>query len=211
MKAMMHLIMFISALLLLQGCATRNVGQKTTWEVSGIVERFITTPDGDVDGFILEDGMQIRFPAHMSTTVTDRVSPGDSVAVKGYESTSSVMWAKQIVTPKNANEIMITSAAKGKLIAPKKEAKALHKNIDSITVRGEIDTLLQEPSGEVSGFVLTEGSIVRLPADIRSPAQPYDVGQYVEVIGYGIENKFGRSVEAATVQRQPTDFEIDYE
>lgn len=210
---------FIALTVTLVGCTSKEsrmhqepaMGQKTSWEVSGIVARFITTPTGEVDGFILEDGMQIRFPSHMSTAITDSLAVGDSVIAKGYESTTSVMWATQIVTPKNAEEISVAQKAKGKLVPPKREAQKMHKNIDSMTVSGEIDTLLHEPTGEVSGFVLTEGSVVRLPMDIRSPAKAYDVGQYVEVTGYGTENKFGKSVEASTVQRQTSEYEIDYE
>ena len=53
--------------------------------------------------------------------------------------------------------------------------------------------------------------MVRLPADIRTPARAYDIGQYVEVTGYGSDNKFGKSVEASSVQRQSSEYEIDYE
>lgn len=219
MKLLISLVIFMSLSALTTGCATtessyragHNTGQKATWEVSGVVSRFITTAEGKVDGFILEDGMQIRFPEHMSTAITNAVAIGDAVTVKGFESTTNAMWATRIVTPKNANEIVIVSRAKGKLLASRKEREKAYKDLESIAVAGEIDTLLHEPTGEVSGFLLTEGSIVRLPMDIRTPARAYDVGQYVEVTGFGSENKYGKSVEAATVQRQDTEYEIDYE
>lgn len=219
MKILISLVIFTSLVAFTTGCATTdssyrmgpNLGQKTTWETSGVVARFITTPDGAVDGFILEDGMQIRFPQEMSTAVTNSVAIGDEVIVKGYESTTNAMWASQIITPKNASEISVTSQVKGKNLASRKQRERAYKDLESISVAGEIDTLLHEPSGEVSGFLLTEGSIVRLPMDIRTPMHAYDVGQYVEVTGFGSENKFGKSVEAATVQRQPTEYEIDYE
>ena len=191
------------------GCAT--MGQNNETVVSGTVSRFLTTADGAVDGFLFQDGMQIRFPGHMSTIVTDSVAIGDEVTVKGEDSTTNSIWAKQIITPKNANEIEVAQEAKGKLLAPKREREAAHKDVNNILVKGEIDTLLVEPSGEVSGFILTEGSIVRLPLDIRKPTRAYDIGQYVEVTGYGSENKFGKSVEAATVQRQSDVYQIDYE
>ncbi len=219
MKILISLAILMSLTAVTTGCTTtgsnyrtaHNTGQKATWEVSGVVSRFITTAEGQVDGFILEDGMQIRFPAHMSTAVTNGVAVGDTVTVKGFESTTNAMQATQIITPKNANEIVIVDRAKGKLLASKKEREKAYKDLESIAVAGEIDTLLHEPSGEVSGFLLTEGSVVRLPVDIRTPARAYDVGQYVEVTGFGSENKYGKSVEAATVQRQPTEYEIDYE
>lgn len=219
MKILISLAIFMSLSAFTASCTTtaskyraeHNTGQKATWEVSGVVSRFITTAEGKVDGFILEDGMQIRFPEHMSTAITDGVAVGDTVTVKGFESTINAMWATEIVTPKNANEIAVVDRAKGKLVASKKAREKEYKDLQSISVAGEIDTLLHEPTGEVSGFLLTEGSVVRLPEDIRTPARAYDVGQYVEVTGFGSENKYGKSVEAATVQRQPSEYEIDYE
>ncbi len=207
MNLLINLVVFAIWGIMTSGCT--SMGQKTAWQASGIVDRFITTADGAVDGFILEDGMQIRFPGHMSTLITDSVAVGDDVTVKGEETSSNSMWAKQIITSKNAGEILITSEAKGKMLAPKRERREAFKDLNNMTVHGEIDTLLIEPSGEISGFLLTEGSVVRLPMDIRRPTQAYDVGQYVEVTGYGSENKFGKSVEATTVQRQPSDYQID--
>lgn len=209
MKLLINLAILTVWGILAAGCT--STGQKSVWQASGVVSRFITTPDGAVDGFIFNDGMQIRFPGHMSTAVTDTVAVGDEVTVKGKETSSNSMWAEQIITPKNANAIIITPEAKGKLLAPKRERQAAFKDLNNLTVQGEIETLLLEPNGEISGFLLTEGSVVRLPSDIRTPARAYDVGQYVEVTGYGSVNKFGKSVEAATVQRQPSEYEIDYE
>lgn len=211
MKLLISLVIFTALATLMLSCVTTSTGQNTTYEVSGEVDRFITTAEGEVDGFILTDGMQVRFPGHMSKAVTDGVAVGDTVTVKGEESTTNSMWAEHIITPKNAKEITIAARAKGKLLAPRKEREKAYRNLTSLTVSGEIETLLREPSGEVSGFVLTEGSVVRLPVDIRTPAQAYDIGQYVEVMGYGSENKFGKSVEASSVQRQPSEYEIDYE
>ena len=209
MRLLTNLAVLLIWGILTVSCAT--TGQKNSYEASGTVSRFLTTSDGAVDGFIFQDGMQIRFPSHMSTIVTDSVAIGDEVTVKGEEPTTNSMWAHQIITLKNANEIEVTREAKGKMLAPKRERQTAFKDVGNMVVRGEIDTLLVEPSGEVSGFLLTEGSVVRLPMDIRRPTQAYDIGQYVEVTGYGSENKFGKSVEATTVQRQSDVYEIDYE
>jgi hypothetical protein len=223
MKFLKRLVIFVGSLGLFVSCATHQYDYSdnnyagsmakinTSWQVTGIVERFITTPEGEVDGLILENGMQVRFPSHMSTAITDAITVGDSITVKGYESPTDAMWAQKIITLKNANEINIAERAKGKLLASRSEALRKRKPIDNLSVSGEIDTLLHEPSGEVSGFLLNDGSVVRLPLDIRAPSQSYDIGQYVEVTGYGTDNNFGRSIEAATVQRQSTIYEIDYE
>lgn len=209
MKILINFVIFILWGILTFGCA--STGQKNGIEASGTVSRFLTTADGAVDGFIFQDGMQIRFPGHMSTLVTDHVALGDEVTVKGEDSTTNSIWAKKIITPKNAQSIEIASEARGKMVAPKRERQAAFKEVSNMTVQGEIETLLVEPSGGISGFLLTEGSVVRLPVDIRRPTQAYDIGQYVEVTGYGSENEFGKAVEAATVHRQSEVYEIDSE
>lgn len=220
MKSLVKLMIFIALMIFTTACATtgssrttgHHLGQNAPAETTGVVMRFLTTPVGEVDGFILEDETQVRFPVEMSTSVTNSLAIGDAVTVKGYETTENSMWAEKIITPKNANELVMQDEAKGKAAAPKKKREQAFRSLQSMTVSGEIDTLLHEPtSGEVSGFLLTEGSIVRLPPDIRTPMHAYDVGQYVEVMGYGSQNKFGKTVEASTVQRQQSDYEIDYE
>ena len=49
----------------------------------GTVARFLTNPDGDVDGFMTADGKLVRFPPHMSSQLTSAVRQGDSVQVSG--------------------------------------------------------------------------------------------------------------------------------
>lgn len=144
-------ILFIWGVLTM-GCAT--TGQKTSYEASGIISRFLTTSDGSVDGFIFQDGMQIRFPSHMSTIVTDNIAVGDEVTVKGEESTTNSMWAHQMITSKNANEIEVTREAKGKMLASKRERETAFKEVSNM--------------------------VVRLPVDIIRPTRAYDIGQYVE-------------------------------
>lgn len=217
MKKWTYLALISVLITFVVGCTTapssyqsrHNLGQKSTLDTTGVVARFITTPEGQTDGFILEDGMQVRFPPHMSTAITNAVAIGDTVTIKGYESTTNAIWAEKIITPKNAHEIAMTDEAKGKMVEPRKKRESARRDLTSLHVTGEIDTLLHEPTGEVSGFLLNEGTIVRLPPDIRTPARAYDVGQYVEVTGFGSESKYGKAVEASTVQRDQT--EIDYE
>lgn len=103
MNILMSLVVFISLSTFTTSCTTtksnyrtqRNTGHKTTWEISGVVSRFITTPEGQVDGFILDDGIE-----HMSTAITNGVAVGDTVIVKGFESTTNAMLATQILLQK---------------------------------------------------------------------------------------------------------------
>lgn len=205
-------VLILAASLAAVGCASSEnspqsryfPGQKLPQDQSietGKVSRFITNPQGEVDGFLLEDGVQVHFPPQLSTAVTKNIAVGDMVNIKGDQHNNAI-WAKIITMNKNANVIDVRDSATGKWSEHKSHGQDPHMNADSLSVSGEIDTLLKNPQGDVDGFILTEGSVVHLPPDVRKPDRSYDVGQYVEVTGRGTENVYGRSIEASSVQRQ---------
>jgi hypothetical protein len=49
--------------------------------LQGIVQKFTTGPEGDVHGFVLNDGTEVRFPPHMEKRVTAVVAKEDRVRV----------------------------------------------------------------------------------------------------------------------------------
>lgn len=65
---------------------------------------------------------------------------------------------------------------------------------------GIVRILLYGPRGEVNGAVLEDRSIVRVPPhaayQLRSLLQ---VGQPISVVGYGVENEYGRVIEASSI------------
>lgn len=205
MKSISILTLVVTVSIVNFSCASKDYSasysgrSNTSTEKEGLtgrVEKFLMNPNGDVDGFILHDGMQVRFPPHMSSAVTKSVALEDTVLVKGVQRSQDVIMATTIVTTKDARQISVHDKP---MRTENFKRMPATSSSNQMSVRGEIDTLLKAPNGDVNGFVLTEGSVVHLPRDIRSPDVTYDVGQYVEVTGYGTENAYGKSVEATAV------------
>ncbi len=55
--------------------------------IRGVVREFHQSPRGDVDGIILADGSEVRFPPHMAEKVTAAVSKADEIEVAGRKHT----------------------------------------------------------------------------------------------------------------------------
>src|SRR5271165_5215375 len=49
----------------------------------GQVQQFTLTPRGDIDGFILTDGTEIKTPPRLSTQIAYAIRPGDMVTIHG--------------------------------------------------------------------------------------------------------------------------------
>ncbi|WP_424134266.1 hypothetical protein [Roseomonas chloroacetimidivorans] len=56
-------------------------------QVSGTVRAPLYTPQGDVIGAILDEGVVIRLPAGVAAALGDRLSPGHSIAASGHGAT----------------------------------------------------------------------------------------------------------------------------
>src|SRR6202166_3794124 len=52
-------------------------------ETKGTVRQYTLTPRGDVDGFILTDGTEVKVPKHLSAQFVYAIHPGDAVTVRG--------------------------------------------------------------------------------------------------------------------------------
>ncbi|MGB9164037.1 MAG: hypothetical protein WCC41_06245, partial [Rhodomicrobium sp.] len=50
---------------------------------NGRVQQFTLTPRGDIDGFILTDGTEVKTPPHLSTQVAVTLRNGDAVTIRG--------------------------------------------------------------------------------------------------------------------------------
>ena len=54
-------------------------------ETKGTVRQYTLTPRGDVDGFILTDGTEVKVPKHLSAQLVYAIRPGDAVTVRGLK------------------------------------------------------------------------------------------------------------------------------
>jgi hypothetical protein len=64
----------------------------------GSVEQFTLTPRGDIDGFILADGTEVKTPPHLSTEIAATLRKGDAVTIHGLKAAAMPLIQATSVT-----------------------------------------------------------------------------------------------------------------
>jgi hypothetical protein len=161
----------------------------------GTVARHLLNPRGEVDGLLLTDGTQIKFPPHMSTELTATVSSGDPVAVQGFRELSGAVRAF-VITDLRTN----SSVAEHEPMAPPLPPHLRNVGLTALSVQGRIQYLTRGPRGELDGVMLDNGTILRFPPDVGYRlASLLRVGQSITAQGYGTENEYGRALEVTAI------------
>jgi hypothetical protein len=169
--------------------------------VTAEVERFLLNPDGDVDGMILTNGIEVHFPPHLSDEIRAEIRPGNLVTVYG-------------VRPRLADMIVAVaiSNADGKRIVddgPPKDHKKGKKHVrddatkgrhPKIKAAGSVVRALHGPKGEIRGCLLDTGTIVRFPAhEADSIAELLYPGAPLAVRGEVLMTELGTVIEAKEI------------
>lgn len=197
---------------------TANSKYNEAEEIRGVVQNFLMSSRGQVNGFILDEGTQIDLPAHLSTQLTRAVKTKDEVIVRGYYTNDKVFKAENIRNartnkvvanllsppPQPLNEEMIPGehSARSSVVAPSAKTWARERRgLKQMTAEGTIKTKIYGSAGEVTGVVLSDGSVVRFAPDVidQTTSGP-EIGDSIKVTGYGTKNSFGQSIEATSVQ-----------
>lgn len=64
-------------------CSEAKEKTEPTMTVCGTVSRFVTNPHGDVDGLVLSDQTEVKFPPHQGQALQEFVRIGDEVRAEG--------------------------------------------------------------------------------------------------------------------------------
>jgi hypothetical protein len=82
--------------------------------VNGTIQNYTRTPNGDVDGFTLDSGQQVHFPADLSAKVSEQFPPNMPVQVTGRRQTEpdgrTVIEADQLTNPTTRATLDIAAA-----------------------------------------------------------------------------------------------------
>jgi hypothetical protein len=82
--------------------------------VTGTIQNYTRTPSGDIDGFTLDSGQRVRFPAELSAKVSEQFPPNMPVKVTGRKLTDpdgrSVIEADQLTNPTTHATLDIAAA-----------------------------------------------------------------------------------------------------
>lgn len=166
---------------------------QNTEQISGVVSQYLMNPNGEVDGLLLSDSTQVKFPPHMSADLTGLVKPNDRISAGGERESAQTFRA-----------FIITNAASGQSVVESRPSELPRRmppelrgvNLTPLSASGKIKAVLHAPRGEIDGAVLEDGTILHFRPDVGVQyASSLVIGQIVSAKGFGTQNSFGRSLE----------------
>lgn len=132
-------------------------------ETLGVVDRLLLNPDGEADGFLLSDGMEVHFPPHMAPAVLSEIRIGSEVRVRGVRPRTAPMIAAVAIAARDGAPIVDQGpdAVERDREGLRKDAKARRREAE---IEGIVRQPLHGPKGEVRGLMLEDGRSARFPA-----------------------------------------------
>ncbi|KRE89496.1 hypothetical protein ASG87_03985 [Frateuria sp. Soil773] len=167
-------------------------GAPVTTQVA--VSRFVTNPDGDVDGFLASDGTLVHFPPHMGAQLTAAVRPGDSVQLNGWRDAAGNVQAQRIVDTRSGQQLIDQPPLPDAQPMPPELRGA---RLSLLNVQGQVARVTTAPRGEPDGVILVDGTVIKLAPPV---AQQFTgllhAGATVSAQGYGTRNPYGTALQA---------------
>ena len=194
----MHSLMILTAGMLLVLITAHPSLAQTTPSVTGVVQQYLLSPHGEVEGLLLADGTVVRFPKHLGVALASSVRPTDQVTVVGFLGTATPQGrAVKALTISNSRtgQTLTDQPPDGRPLPP--ESRGLFRT--PLTVGGTVARFLVNPGGEIDGLILNGGEQVKF--NPRHGALAFMLlsqhpGTQVMASGYGTRNAFGTVVDA---------------
>jgi hypothetical protein len=162
-------------------------------ETKGTVRQYTLTPRGDVDGFILTDGTEVKVPKHLSTQLVYAVRPGDAVTVRGLKAFALPLIDAGTITNDATGAMVVDNGPPG----PDRWGSAT-------TIAGKVSATLHGPRGEINGAILENGTILRLgPREAASLSALLAPGQTLAARGVSTTTVLGIVMEVEAIGASP--------
>lgn len=156
---------------------------------TGVLTEWNVNHDFAYDGFYLNasgSNIFVKFPKHMGMEITTAVSKGENLTVKGYMKTNrhGETYFK-----------MSSIQASGRTIYDVPRPKHVPKHRETFTQgSGVISSTQTDNFGQIHGFVLSDGTILRIPKHkAYQVVNIAPVGSSIEYSGLLHEDKFGHA------------------
>lgn len=167
--------------------------------VSGTIAQYLMNHHGDIDGLLLEDGLQVHVPPHMAKELAATVKPHDAVTIQGYRSPDGPVIASPVITNTKTGR-SLTEHEPGPFDRPILPPHVKDMFLAEKHTHGIVQTLLYGPRGEINGVVLDNHAIVHIPPHAtQQTASLLQPGHSIDAVGYGTENHYGLAIEATAV------------
>ena len=166
-----------------------------TLTVDGRVQRWLLNPNGEIDGLLLADGMQVAFPPHLSASVQQAMKPGDAVQVSGWRTPGAPVLQAATLSA-NGRSVVDQPPAFGAAPPMPREPAAL----TAMSSSGRVARPLYTGRGDVNGVLLDNGSIVRFPPHVGTElAATLQPGSMLHAKGWGSRGPLGSAIEATAI------------
>ncbi|WP_319424464.1 hypothetical protein [Burkholderia plantarii] len=162
--------------------------------VDATVTRFVTNPDGDIDGLVSDGGLLVRFSPRLGARLAAEVRAGDRVRVSGTRDGAGNLMAQRIVAAGSGRQFVDPPPADAPP-PPPREARGIA--LSRLSVQGRVAHVTTAPRGEPDGVVLADGAVIKLtPPVAQRFAALLQPGADVAAQGYGTRNRYGTALQA---------------
>ena len=160
----------------------------------GKIELFLLNPHGEIDGFLLDNDVEIKWPPHLADALASAFSAGTEVRVTGYQDRRGNFKAYQVEGIGNGAVVQNTPPS---FRAPRIPPHLRDESLKALSAEGIIEMILTSPSGAPRLILLDSGAQVHVP-----PHAAYSVGQSIrtgvslKAEGYGTASPRGVAIHA---------------
>jgi hypothetical protein len=158
----------------------------TARRFEGEVEKYLLNREGIVNGLLLTNGVQVRFPSQLSKNLMETAEVGDSVIVIGSAGVPNALGQEvqaESIANKNNDRTVSTMV-----------------NYSNMSVEGAAQRWLIGKRGEIRGVVLSNGAQVEFSPRIGNQLSPMaKPGARIQAQGVGISNDYGQVLEASNL------------
>jgi hypothetical protein len=177
--------------------------------VTSSVEHFLVNADGNADGMILGNGVEVYLAPHLSTAVLTAIRVGDRITVHGVLPMAEPMIAASVIEAANGTRIEDDGLPTRKLPVSAAEHRSKARECGWLEVEALVRRTLHGPNGEPRGVLLDDGTTVVLPLhrgedlfELLSPASR------LTVRGTGFVTEMGKAIRADEIGRSVGDMRV---
>ncbi|MEH1951979.1 MAG: hypothetical protein V7K77_34250 [Nostoc sp.] len=164
---------------------------------TGEVKQYLLNPEGKVDGLLLNNGLQVKFPPQMADSLVGIITPNTKVSIFGNSGFSTRFG--QEVRAKS-----ITNSQTGQTLVEQPPTTAPQppnlNNYSTLSAEGTAQNWLVGHRGEINGVIISNGTIVKFPPHVGEQlASMANIGNTIQAKGFGTRNRYGQILEATAL------------
>jgi hypothetical protein len=182
-------LVLASAASLAQAAPPRPAPGMGAVSVDGVVQRYLTTPYGQLNGLRLRDGRLVLFGPPMAPDVVTAAPLGARVRVTGQEAQDGALRAIRLVN--------VATGAAADDTPNHPPHPAVHAPLVQCEAAGIVDVVLHGPRGDANGVILVDGAVIYFRPDLVE-SEPIP-GQAFAAIGIGAAGQRTMALEAIVV------------